>query len=166
MACIKWSQPIFTSFGWDAIPAGYFSLKKFEREPQNRPLFFPTARPYPLNTLTYCPPPMYWLGTSRWCLGPLCVLHFVWTFFFLAFTPFLLPPFLFDSTIHSGWCLSFVAWRMCGLLDSCSLPFISSLAWALLRQRPSSSCWAHAFLFYVNGPFGYWSYHITLSYLL
>ena len=162
MACIKWSQPILTSFRWNAIPAGHFSLKKFEQEPQNRHLFLPTARPYPLNTLTCGPSPMYWLDISRWCLGPLCILHFVWIFFLQAFTPFLLPPCLFDS----GWCLSFVVWRMCGLLGSCSLPFIPSLDWALLRQRPSSSFWARAFLFCVNGPFGYWSCHITSSCLL
>ena len=28
-----------------------------------------------------------------WCLYPLCMLHFVWICFFLAFTPFLLPLF-------------------------------------------------------------------------
>ena len=33
---------------------------------------------------------MYWLGISRWCLGPLCMLHSVWICLFLAFTLFLL----------------------------------------------------------------------------
>ena len=36
-------------------------------------LFLPTARPHPLIPLTYGLPPMYWLGTSRWCLGLVCV---------------------------------------------------------------------------------------------
>ena len=36
----------------------------------------PTTRPHPLITLTYGPPPLYWLGTSRWCLSPMCILHF------------------------------------------------------------------------------------------
>jgi len=33
---------------------------------------------------------MYWLGTSRWCLGPLCEFYFVCVCLLLAFTPFLL----------------------------------------------------------------------------
>ena len=41
MGCIKWSRPTFTSFGWYSIPAGHPSLKKFEREPQNRPPLSP-----------------------------------------------------------------------------------------------------------------------------
>ena len=39
------------------------------------PLFLPTTKLHPLNTLTRGPPPMYWLGTNRWCLGPLCILQ-------------------------------------------------------------------------------------------
>ena len=35
--------------------------------------FLPTARPHPLIPLTRGLPPMYWLGTSRWCLGLVCV---------------------------------------------------------------------------------------------
>ena len=166
MAYIKWSQPTFTSFGWDVILARHLSPKKFEREPKIDPLYLPIAKPHPLNTLTYGPPPMYWLGKSRWCLGPLCMLHIVWICFFLAFTPFLLPSCLFDSTICSSWCLSLVAWRMCGLLGSCSLSFILSLDWVLLGWRSSSSCWAHVFLSCVCGPLGNWSHHITSSCLL
>ena len=64
--------------------------KKFEREPQNKPHFLPTAKPHPLNTLTHSLPPMYQLGTSRWCPSPLCTFHFVCVCSFLAFTPFLL----------------------------------------------------------------------------
>ena len=44
--------------------------------------------------------------------------------FFLAFTPFVLLPCLFDSAICANWCLSFVAWRMCELLGSYSQAFI------------------------------------------
>ena len=54
------------------------------------PVFLPIAKPHPLNTLTRGPPPMYWLGTSRWCLGPLCTLYSVCDCFFLAFTSLLL----------------------------------------------------------------------------
>ena len=92
--------------------------------------------PITLNTLTRGPPPMYWLGTSRWCLNPLCMLHFVWSYLFLAFTPFPLPPCLFDSIVRTGWCLYFVAWRMCGLLSSCSLPFIPSWTRRCLAKGP------------------------------
>ena len=46
--------------------------------------------------------------------------------FFLAFSPFLLPSWLFYSIVRTGWCLSFMAWKTCGLLGSCSLPFIPS----------------------------------------
>ena len=91
------------------------------------PLFLLTTRRHPLNTLTHGSLPMYWLGTSKWCLGPLCRLHSIWIWFFLAFTPFLLPPCLFDSVVLSSWCLSLVVWRMCELLSSCSPPFIPSL---------------------------------------
>ena len=156
----------YTSFGWDAILTGHFSQISLSRNPKIDSLFLPTARPCPLNTWTRGPPSMYWLGTSRWCLGPLCMLHFIWICFILAFTPFLLPPCLFESTVRFGWCLSLVVWRMCGLLGSCSLSFIPSLDWALLGQRLLSSYWAHAFLFCVSGLFGYWSFHITSLCLL
>ena len=66
------------------------SPKKLEWESHNRPPFLLTVKPHPLNTLTRSPPPMYWLDTSRWCLGPLCMLHSVCICFFLAFRPFLL----------------------------------------------------------------------------
>ena len=46
--------------------------------------------------------------------------------FFLSFTPFLLPSWLFYFIVRTGWCLSFMAWKTCGLLGSCSLPFIPS----------------------------------------
>ena len=72
-------------------PNRTFPSKKFKWKPQNRPHFPPTAKPHPQNTLTRGLPPMYWLGTSRWCLDPLCMLHSVWICFFLAFTLFLLP---------------------------------------------------------------------------
>ena len=105
-------------------------------------LFFSTVKPNPLNTLTHGLPLMYWLSTNKWCLGPLYMLHSVWICFFRAFTPFLLC--LFDFVVCIGWYLSLVAWRMCGLLDLCSLPFILSLDWVLLGQRP---CQAHVFSF-------------------
>ena len=106
------------------------------------PFFLPTARPHPLKPLTRGPPSMYWLGTSRRCLGPLCMLYSTWVCFVLAFTLFLLSPCLFDSALRTGWSLSFVVWRMCGLLGSCSLPFI--LSW-------TGRYWAKA-LFFLPSP--------------
>ena len=38
--------------------------------------FLPTTKRHPVIPLTHGPPPMYWLGTCRWCLGPMCMLHF------------------------------------------------------------------------------------------
>ena len=61
--------------------------------------------------------------------------------------PFLLPPYLFHFIVHSGGCLTLVAWRTYGLLGLCSLPFTPSLGWALLRWRPSPSCLAHVLFF-------------------
>ena len=109
MACIKWFQ------------------RSLSGNPKINPLFLPTTKPHPLNTLTHGPPPMYWLGTNRWCLGPLYMLHSVWICFFLAFTSFLLPPCLFDYVVRSGWCLSLVAWRMCRFWAH--VPCLSSLLW-------------------------------------
>ena len=122
MAYIRWSQSIW-------------------------PLFLLIARLHPLNPLTYGPPPMYWLGTSRWCLGPICMIHSVWICFFLAFTPFLLPLCLFDFVVCSGWCLSLVVWRIYGFWGTRSLPFIPTLDWVLLGWKPSPSCRTHVLFF-------------------
>ena len=55
MACIKWSQPTFNSFRWDAIPGGHPSPKKFERELQNRPLLSPHYQTIPFKYLESWP---------------------------------------------------------------------------------------------------------------
>ena len=59
MACIKLSQPVFISFGRNVIPT---------KHSPERSLI--AAKPHPLNPLTEGPPPMYWLGTNRWCPRP------------------------------------------------------------------------------------------------
>ena len=63
------------------LPTSMECIKWFQRSlsgnPKINPLFLPTTKPHPLNTLTHGPPPMYWLGTNRWCLSPLYMLHFV-----------------------------------------------------------------------------------------
>ena len=47
-------------------------------------LFFLTTKPHPLNPLTMSLPPLYWLGTIRWCSDPcvLAPLSFVFVFFY------------------------------------------------------------------------------------
>ena len=89
--------PAHNYFFWVRChPSKIFSPQRsLSGNPKIDPFFLPTTRSHPLNTLTRGLPPMYWLGTSRWCLGPLCMLHFVWIFFFLAFTPFLLSSCFF-----------------------------------------------------------------------
>ena len=100
--------------------------KKLRQEPRNRPLFLPTTKPHPLNTLTYGLPPMYWLGTSRWCPSPLCKFHSVYVCFLLAFTPFLLLLHCLVLLcvlvcVYPLWCEGCMSF-----LDSCSIPFIPS----------------------------------------
>ena len=71
-------------------PNRTFPQRSLGGNPRIDPHFLPTTKPHPLNTLTCGPPPLYWLGTSKWCPQPLCMLHFVYVCFFLAFTPLLL----------------------------------------------------------------------------
>ena len=87
---------------------------------------------------------------------------------------------LFLSSLHTifatfvfVWfrCTCWLMFIFCGVKDAWVFGLIFSifhhfLDWALLGQKPSSSCQAHAFLFGVYGPFGYWSCHITSSCLL
>ena len=84
-----WASPVTNLYGRNlVIPAHVylfwarchfsrtFPPKEFEREPKNRIPLLPTARPHPLLPLTHGPPPLYWLGTGRWCLSLVCVLYF------------------------------------------------------------------------------------------
>ena len=135
-------------------PSRTFLPNKLERERKNRHPFLPTAKLHPLNTLTRGSPPMYWLGISRWCPGPLYMLHFVWICFFLAFTLFLLPLYclvlllvLIDVILYDVK----DAWAF-GLIFPSLHPF---LGWVSLRWKPSSSCWAHAFFFMAMGLFSH-----------
>ena len=56
MACIKWSQPILTSFGWVAIPAVHFSQRSLSGSPIIDPIFSPSPnhtlwKPWPVTHL-------------------------------------------------------------------------------------------------------------------
>ena len=72
MACIKWPQPFACLFWEKCHPSKALPQKKSWQELQNRPSFLPTTKPHPLNVLIEGPPPLYWLGTSKWCFSP-CV---------------------------------------------------------------------------------------------
>ena len=69
MACTKWFQLIFPSFGWYVIPARHFPQKSLSGNSKIGFPLLPTAKPYPLLPLTQGPPFLYWLGTSEWCLS-------------------------------------------------------------------------------------------------
>ena len=145
-----------TYFFWVSFhPSSKFLPKKLEWEPHNRPHFLPIAKPHPLKALTCDPPPMYWLGTSRWCSGPLCMLHSVWICFFLAFTSFPLPLHLFNSDVRASWCFIFCGVRMCGLLGSYFLPFIPSCTGYRLGITLHLLAKPVFFLLYDRGPFGH-----------
>ena len=129
-----------------------FIPKKLEWEPQNIPFFLPITKPHPLNTLTRGPPLMYWLGTSRWCLGPLCMLHSVWICFFLAFTPFLLPLhclilLLILIDVYPLWCEGCVGfWAHISFLSSLPRLGITQAKAFIFLLNP-------CFLLYGRGPF-------------
>ena len=74
---------IYYLFWAKCHPSKAFSQKKLWLETQNI-LFSPTTKPHPLNPLTMSLPPLYWLGTSRWCSDPcvLAPLSFVFVFFY------------------------------------------------------------------------------------
>ena len=84
---------------------------------------------------------------------------------FLAFTPLLLPLCLSNSAVHSGRCLTLVAWKTYGTLGLCPLPSIFSSNWALFGCRPSPSYLAHL-LSHVRGLIGWGSCHVIALLLL
>ena len=100
-----------------------FSSKKFEREPQNRLPFLPTARPYPHLPLTHIPPLLYWLGIGWWCLG---LAHAPLLCMFKTCLLLICLPWSGGSSVHSAaysWPL--VAWII----------FWSSILYGLLPTR-------------------------------
>ena len=56
-------------------PSRTFPPKELEWKPQ-RLSILPITIPHSLISLTRGPPPLYWLGTGRWCLSLVCMLHF------------------------------------------------------------------------------------------
>ena len=98
---------------------------------------------------------MYSLDTSRWCLSPLCVLHFRLNPFLHAFAVA-----SSDSVVRFGGCITLAVWRTYRLLGSCSLLFISFLNLAFLGQDSSFSRWAHILFSCMHGLLGHCSYYV------
>ena len=139
MACIKWSHLILTSFGWDAILVGHFSQRSLSGNPKINPLFLATTRPHPLIPLTCGPPPMYWLGISTWCLGPLCMLHFHLNMFRSSLHAISVASMFVWFCYMFWWVFNSCSVKEIWALGSCSLPFTPFLDWVLLGWRPSPS---------------------------
>ena len=109
MACIKWPQPFANLFWVKCHPSKALPQIKPRQEPQNRPSFLPTIKPHPLNPLTEGPPPLYWLGTSRWCFSPYV------SFTILIIYLLLLPQHSCRSCLVSVYCVcwacAYLPWR-------------------------------------------------------
>ena len=154
MACIKWSQPILTSFRWDTIPIGHLSQRSLSRNPRIDPIFSPLP-----NYTLWIPWPVAYLPRIGWVqVGGAPALCACSTpsefFFFLAFTPFLLPFHLFDSAVYTSWCLSL--WHEGCVGFWAHIFYLSSflglgIAWAKAFIVQLSPC----FFFYGRGPFGH-----------
>ena len=163
MACIKWSQPILTSFGWYAIPTGYLSQWSLSENPRIDPFFSP-----PLNHTFWKPWPAAHLSCIGWVQvsGALAFCACSTPFEFISFWP---SHYFCCLCVFCCTCL--LVFIFYGVKDVWAIVFIFSffypfLDWVLLGQKPSFSYRAHHFHFYDRGPFGHWSYHITSCCLL
>ena len=101
---------MFASFGWYVIPAGNFPQNSLSGNPKIGSPLLPIARPYPLLPHTRGAPPLYWLGTGKWCLSLVNAPLPYESIAFLAFMCLTLPTDLFASAACSGACLTFMAW--------------------------------------------------------
>ena len=98
-------------------------------------LLLPTTRPYPFLHLTYSPLPLYWLGTSGWCLSLVHAPLSCESITYLLFMHLPLPACLFG--LCCTFCYSFLT--LCGVDESLGLHYlhlVSSLVWVLLRCEP------------------------------
>ena len=84
MACIKWIQPILTSFGWYAILIGYFSQRSLSENPRIDPFFSPL-----LNHTFWKPWAVVHLPCIGWVQvsGALALCAFATPFEFISFWP-------------------------------------------------------------------------------
>ena len=102
-------SPLLAFFGQNAVPARYFSHKKPWQELHNKPSFLPTTKPHPLNPLTECLPPLYCLGTSRWCSN-LCVSSTILCICLLLF-PRHSSCSCLVSFCYACWARAYLPWR-------------------------------------------------------
>ena len=105
-----------------------FPPNELKRKPQNKLLLLPIARPHPLLPLTHGPSPMYWLGTSKWCLNLVRAPLPCESIAFLAFMRLPLPVGLSGPAACSVVFLTLVAWMSHWVFILC----ISFLLWARL----------------------------------
>ena len=165
MACIKWSQPILTSFGWYAIPTGYLSQRSLSGNPRIDPFFSP-----PLNHTFWKPWPAAHLSCIGWvqvsgalafcaCSTPFEFISFWPSHYFCCLCVYLILLYV-PASVYLLRCEGCVGYCVHILF---LLPLLGlGVAWT----KPSFSYRAHHFHFYDRGPFGHWSYHITSCCLL
>ena len=92
-------------------PGRTFPPKEFQGELQNRLPLPPNVRLHLLIPLTRGPPPLYWLGTSRWCLSPCMHAPLPYeSIAFLALKRLPLPPGLSNSVAHYSARLALAMW--------------------------------------------------------
>ena len=84
MACIGWSQPSTTSFGYDIIPAAYIPKRSHGWKPNIDP-FPPTTKPHPLNPLDRGSTSLVLTGYKLVMLRPLCACSISFCFCLLSF---------------------------------------------------------------------------------
>ena len=117
---------MFASFRCYVIPAGHFSQNSLSGKPKIGFPLLPTARPHPLLPQSHGPPPLYWLGTGKWCLSLVCASLLYESIAFLVFMHLSLLTDLSNFDPRFGACLTPVAWMSSWVF----IPCISFLLWA------------------------------------
>ena len=136
--------PAHVYFFWMRChPSRTFLLKELEQEPQNRLPFLPTTRPHPFIPLTRGPPPLYWLGTGRWCLSLVCMLHFHLNPLFSGLHAFAIASAFVWFCCTVWYLLTLATWMIHGPFGFYSLHSISSSNWVLFGCGPFPSYLAH-----------------------
>ena len=167
MACIKWSQLLLLL---DEMPSqqDISPQRSLSGNPKiDPPPWFSLPPEHTLRPLTHGPPPMYWLGTSRWWLGPLCMLHYRLNLFLSG------PHTISNASVFVLFCCMFwLVFISCGVKDVWAFRLMFptfhlflglGIAWAKAFTFLLSPC---SFLSYVCGPLGCGSCHTTSLCLL
>ena len=138
------------------LPTSMECMKWFQRSlsgnPKINPLFLPTTKPHRLNTLTRGPPPIYWLGTSKWCLvhAPLCLSSF------LSNLHNIYVAFVFVWFCCMFWLVFYLLWREGCVGFWAHVPCLSSFPWTghCLGEGPHLLAEPMFFLSCVRRPLG------------